>query len=152
VPCSIEGGRGCGGASRHASERKGNNLKSPRTSGQNLALTVLYVPSSIEGGRGCGGASRGLLLLLRMASFRALSGRPKFTGRRHKFNKDSLLFWLHRVACISTALSPRLGMYLLHRAGASGRDCVKSLRLCLHGTCPQNPPHAPVTGGGFSPG
>ena len=27
-----------------------------------------------------------------------------------------------------------------------GRDCVKSLRLCLHGTCPQTPPHAPVMG------
>ena len=33
----------------------------------------------------------------------------------------------------------------------SGRDCAKSLRLCLHGTCPQNPPHAPVTGGVFCP-
>ena len=42
---------------------------------------------------------------------------------------------------------------LLHRAcnTTSGRDCVKSLRLCLHGTCPHTPPHAPVTGGGFSP-
>jgi len=32
---------------------------------------------------------------------------------------------------------------LLHRAPyktTSGRDCVKSLRLCLHGTCPQRTP------------
>ena len=28
----------------------------------------------------------------RSSSFRALSGRLKFTVRRHKFNKDSLLF------------------------------------------------------------
>jgi len=28
-------------------------------------------------------------------SFRTLSGRPKFTVRRHKFNKDSLFLSLH---------------------------------------------------------
>ena len=26
---------------------------------------------------------------------------------------------------------------------------VKALRFSVHGTCPQAPPHAPVTGGGF---
>ena len=37
------------------------------------------------------------------------------------------------------------------RKTTSGRDCVKSLPLCLPGICLQNPPHAEVTGDGSSP-
>ena len=43
-------------------------------------------------------------------SFRALSGRLKFTVRRHKFNTDSL-FWLDRTwqVCSSMGIQPRVG-------------------------------------------
>ena len=50
--------------------------------GENLALTVLYVPHSLDSGRVQGFGFSGRV--------RALSGRLKFTVRRHKFNAYSL--------------------------------------------------------------
>ena len=52
------------------------------------------VPFYDFGTRGCGaggtGGTGGHVPLRVYLSFRALSGRLKFTVRRHKFNKDSL--------------------------------------------------------------
>ena len=47
----------------------------PERQRQNLAVTVLHVPNRSTAA---------------LESFRAISGRLKFTVRRHKFNKDSL--------------------------------------------------------------
>ena len=62
---------------------------SPCSPDQNLVMTVLFAPRSLDNGL----PKRvifGNYALKRLDSFRALSGRLKYTVRRHKSNHDSL--------------------------------------------------------------